>query len=133
SGPYDFIGNGNVRYFAEQEGVSGRINWDLGGVSLTSTTAYRWFFTESRDYDSDTTPATLSHIGNTERGTNFTQELQLNSSGEGPLTWVLGGFYLQQKAQYDPLQVQSAVALTTITAQQVTEAVAGFADATYAF
>lgn len=131
SGPYDFIGNGDVGYLAEQEGLSARIKWDLGAVSLTSTTAHRWFYTESINYDSDTTPALLSQIGNTERGTNFTQELQLNSNGDGPFTWVLGGFYLRQEAEYDPLRVQSATATTLITAQQVTEALAAFADATY--
>ncbi len=132
-GPYDYIGNGDARYFAEQEGISARIRWDLGGVQLISTTANRWFYTESVNYDSDTTPALLTQIGNTEVGTNFTQELQLNSAGSGPFTWVVGGFYLRQGAQYAPLIIQSPAGTTTITAQQVTQAYAAFADASYDF
>jgi iron complex outermembrane receptor protein len=135
--PYDFIGNGdgtgNVGYLARQEGLSARIRWDLGPVNLISTTAYRWFFTHAIEYDSDTTPRLLAHINNLEEGTNFTQELQLNSSGSGPFTWVVGGFYLRQDAEYDPLIVRSPLGATTITAQQVTQAYAGFADASYNF
>jgi len=130
-GPYDVIGDTVPGYLARQEGVSARIRWDAGPVTLVSTTANRWFYTESIDYDSDTTPALLSRIGNTERGTNFTEELILNSNGTGPFTWVLGGFYLRQDADYDPLNVRSPAGLTVITAQQVTEAYAGFVDGTY--
>jgi iron complex outermembrane receptor protein len=136
-GPYDFIGNGDgtghVGYIARQEGLSGRVRWDTGPVEIISTTAYRWFYTHAIDYDSDTTPATLASINNLEEGTNFTQELQLNSSGTGPFTWVVGAFYLRQDADYAPLLVRSPAGLTTITAQQVTQAYAGFADASYNF
>jgi iron complex outermembrane receptor protein len=128
---YDFIGDSSPRYLARQEGVSARIRWDAGSFTLTSTTANRWFYTESIDYDSDTTPFLLSRIGNTERGTNFTQEVVLSSNGTGAFSWVVGAFYLRQDADYDPLLIRSPAGLTTITAQQVTEAYAGFVDGTY--
>jgi iron complex outermembrane receptor protein len=132
-GPYDFIGDSRPRYLAEQEGISARIRWDAGPFTLTSTTANRWFYTESIDYDSDTTPFLYSRIGNTEVGTNFTQEVVLNSNGDGAFSWVVGAFYLRQDADYDPLNILSPAGLTTITAQQVTQAYAGFVDGTYRF
>jgi iron complex outermembrane recepter protein len=133
TGPYDYIGNENVNYLVEQQGVSGRINWDLGSVALTSTTAFRHYENHSVDYDSDTTPIRYSQINNNDVGDNFTQELLLNSDGSDKFSWVLGGFYLRQDGELDPLLVRSAAGLTTIAVQQVTEAYAGFADATVKF
>jgi iron complex outermembrane receptor protein len=131
TGPYTFIGGSSPGGRAGQEGISARIRWDAGPFVLTSTTANRWFYTRSIDYDSDTTPFLYSEINNAEIGTNFTQELVLNSNGTGPFSWVVGAFYLRQDADYDPLTVRSPAGLTTITAQQVTQAYAVFADGTY--
>jgi iron complex outermembrane receptor protein len=131
TGPYTTIGNSDPGYLVRQDGLSGRIRWDIGPATLTSTTAYRWYYNQSINYDSDTTPALLSEIGNTDVGTEFTQEVLLNSSGSGAFTWVIGGFYLRQDGEYDPLRVRSGAVTTIITAQQVTQAYAGFADATY--
>jgi iron complex outermembrane receptor protein len=131
TGPYTLIAGTDAGYLVRQDGLSARVRWDLGSVNLTSTTAYRWYYNQSINYDSDTTPALLSEIGNTDTGTNFTQEVQLSSGGTGPLNWVIGGFYLRQDAEYDPLRVRSGATTTIITAQQVTQAYAAFADATY--
>ena len=131
TGPYDFIGNEHVGYETGQYGFSGRINWDLGSVALTSTTAWRHYLSRSYYYDSDTTPARLSAINNTDTGHNFTQEVLLASEGSHRFNWVLGGFYLRQDGQLDPLIVLSGpVTITRIEAQQITEASAVFGDGT---
>jgi iron complex outermembrane receptor protein len=130
TGPRDYIGNEQVGYLVEQQGISGKIDWDLGGVKLTSTTAYRHYENHSVDYDSDTTPARLSQINNNDVGNNFTQELLLNSASSDTFNWVVGAFYLQQNGKLDPLYVRSAAGLTTIAVHQITDAYAAFADAT---
>ena len=104
-GPYDFIGNEHVRYVTGQYGGSGRVVWDLGGVSLTSTTAMRHYLSRSFVYDSDTTPSRFVAISNRDVGENFTQEVLLSSTGQGAFTWVVGGFYLRQDGKLDPLQI----------------------------
>jgi iron complex outermembrane recepter protein len=133
TGPYDYIGNENLDYLIEQQGVSGKIAWDLGRAVLTSTTALRHYENHSVDYDSDTTPARFTAINNNDVGDNFTQELLLNSDNSSNFSWVLGAFYLRQDGKLDPLLVRSAAANTIIDVQQLTEAYAGFADATIKF
>lgn len=128
--PYGYIGNEKVGYHVVQQGVSGKIDWDLGGVSLTSTTAYRHYENHSIDYDSDTTPARLSQINNNDVGENFTQEILLNSAKNDTFNWVIGGFYMKQDGRLDPLYVRSGTTLTTIAVHQITDAYAAFADAT---
>ena len=77
-------------------GVSAQIDHDLGFANLTSITAYRnneTFF----DSDSDFTTLEILETVSTENkiGT-FTQELRLTSNGEGPLSWMLGGFLFDE-------------------------------------
>jgi len=129
TGPYDFIGNEHVGYLTGQYGGSGRINWDLGGVTVTSTTAWRHYLSRSLVYDSDTTPFRYVAISNRDVGSNFTQEVLINSAGTGPFTWVIGGFYLRQDGKLDPLETLTP-GVTDTYVQQVTNAFAGFADAT---
>ncbi len=128
-GPYDFIGNEHVRYLTGQYGASGRINWDLGGIAVTSTTAWRHYLSRSVVYDSDTTPTRFVAISNRDVGSNFTQEVLVNSTGKGAFTWVVGGFYLRQDGKLAPLETLTP-GVTDTTVQQLTEAFAGFADAT---
>ncbi|MCW3848480.1 TonB-dependent receptor [Sphingomonas sp. LB-2] len=87
------------RFYGEQVkdyGGSAEINWDLGGVNLTSITAYRqWRATRAQDID-------FSGIDRAYRdgyktGLNdFTQEIRLQGSA-GVLDWLVGGFYLNEK------------------------------------
>ena len=129
---YDFIGDSrNVGFVADQDGVSARLRWEVGPVELISTTAHRWFRSMSTRFDSDSTPLLFAQISQTERGRALTQEVQLNSTGKGPFTWVVGGFYMRQSAAYAPLRIVSPAGTTLITAQQVTKAYAGFVDASY--
>jgi iron complex outermembrane receptor protein len=128
-GPYDFIGNEHVGYRTGQYGASGRINWDLGGVAVTSTTAWRHYLSRSYVYDSDTTPTRFVAISNRDVGSNLTQEVLVNSTGKGAFTWVVGGFYLRQDGKLAPLETLTP-GVTDTYVQQLTEAFAGFADAT---
>ena len=130
TGPYDYIGNENTRYINGQWGVSGKAQLDLGAVSISSTTAFRHYLSHSIFYDSDTTPARLAAISNRDVGSNFTQELLLSSKGTSNFSWVIGGFYLRQNGKLDPLAIASGATTNIISVQQITSALAGFADGT---
>lgn len=80
-------------------GLSGEINYDLGGAKLTSITAYRDY--KSRDYgDYDYNRADLIYRDpNTYREfKTFTQELRLQGEAfSGKLDWLVGGYYSNEK------------------------------------
>jgi len=81
-------------------GLSGKIEYDMGGVTLTSITAYNESHGSSRGdidggvagdgpgfipFSSDTTDSIDLH--------QTTQEVRLASNGDGPISWQVGGFY----------------------------------------
>ena len=74
------------------KGVSGQIDYDFSGAKLTSITAYRDQL-DSGSQDVDFTGADLSYRSDRTRYKTFTQELRLASSGKGPFSWLIGGFY----------------------------------------
>jgi iron complex outermembrane receptor protein len=72
--------------------LSGRIDYDLGGATITSITAYRDLF-QPIAVDTDSTPRKIySHNENRSGGTQFSQELRVNGHS-GILDYTLGGFY----------------------------------------
>ena len=81
-------------------GFSGQIDYDFGGVKLTSITAYRDY---KSDQGSDTDYSTVDLLyraadGNSSRQfKTFTQELRLNGTlFNGKLDWLVGGFYANE-------------------------------------
>ena len=86
----------------ENYGFSGQADWNLSDtLALTSITAYRRVETDTNQ-DSDFTSADL--IGNNENQTSiktFTQELRVASSFDGPLNFLIGGFYFNEKIGID--------------------------------
>lgn len=82
---------------ARQWGVSGTIDHDFGGVTLKSITAYRHSELESF-FDPDGTTVRQLVIDNFQLDKQFTQEINLISDGGGPFQWVLGAYYMHDKA-----------------------------------
>lgn len=78
-------------------GASGQIDYDFGGLTVTSITSYR--MTELRaNQDVDFTSAALAtgaNIGQADIDT-FTQELRLTSDFDGPVNFLLGGYYFDE-------------------------------------
>ena len=78
-------------------GLSMHVDYDLGFAEVTSITAYR-------DNDSfnvgdvDFTTAVLVEEFRDNRLKTFTQELRLTSTGDGPFSWLIGGFYFNEDA-----------------------------------
>ena len=82
-------------------GVSGQIDWDFGGVNLTSITAYRDYYNTQ---GSDTDYGSVDILYNADDGNNrrgfktFTQEVRLQGSlFDDKLDWLIGGFYANEK------------------------------------
>lgn len=91
-GPYlvenDFVPEGKVK----ENAISLEANFDLGGVSLKSISSY----TEFRNFigaDGDASGVPFERLWNDERNESITQEIQLSSNSDGPLQWLLGGYY----------------------------------------
>lgn len=81
-------------------GVSGQADYELGAVTLTSITAYRDTKLDANQ-DVDFTSARLAtgaNIGQVSLKT-FTQELRLASDFDGPLNFLVGGYYFNEKAR----------------------------------
>ena len=78
-------------------GGSAQVDYDLGAFSLTSITAYRGVDSFS-DQDSDFTAADLlrKNANDTEIRT-FTQEFRVASDFDGPVNFLLGGYYFNEK------------------------------------
>jgi iron complex outermembrane recepter protein len=75
-------------------GFSGQIDWDLtDSLSLTSISAYR-AVRSFTNQDSDFTGADLIGDNRADTAINtYTQELRIASNFDGPLNFLLGGFY----------------------------------------
>jgi iron complex outermembrane receptor protein len=78
------------------KGISGQIDWNLGFAKLTSITAYR-DTTNQTSLDVDFTGADISNLTSSARSKDFTQEFRLTSTGDGPFSWLVGGFYQDEK------------------------------------
>ena len=121
-------------------GVAATLNVGLGGLTLTSISAYDHFTrNEFNDYDgaaqSDSNAQNVSDIK------AFSQEVRLaDQNGADGLTWILGGYYSKDKVLEDYRfympdsffgNVLGIKALNT-RYRQKTESLAGFAHAEFA-
>jgi outer membrane receptor protein involved in Fe transport len=82
-------------------GISGQLDWNLGGVNLTSITAYRDYYNEQ---GSDTDYGSVDILYNASNGNDrrafrtFTQELRLQGSlFDDRVDWLVGGFFANEK------------------------------------
>lgn len=113
-----------------------KIEHDFGGVSLTSTSAYRegnLFLTRDLDYSEINSANLLLE----QRDRQFSQELQLSSTGSSRLKWTAGLFYFYLKSEYRPLVVDLADfpfagIVYTSNEAQTGKSYAGYGQATYA-
>ena len=74
------------------KGISGQIDYDLGFAKATSITAFRDQL-DANAQDIDDTGADSSNNTARTRIKTFTQEFRLASNGDGPFSYLIGGFY----------------------------------------
>lgn len=111
-------------------GVNSTLRAELGEVTLVSMTQYRHYDSDN-DLDADASsadnlpaqiypgagrqnPAFYFHSP-TDMPYFFTQELQLLSNGDGPFSWIVGGFGQISEERYKPLAFRIAADPATPT------------------
>lgn len=85
---------------SENYGFSGQIDWEVGALTVTSITAYR----ELRNFfnqDIDFTSADLSVETRDQSVDTFTQEIRITSDFDGPINFLLGGYYFDESIAQD--------------------------------
>jgi outer membrane receptor protein involved in Fe transport len=127
--------------------VSSAIDYDFGGATLTSITSYQSMNARFRQ---DASPVYVPLLGlfgfsfgavgvEQERRTKkFTQEVRLTSNGSGPIDWMVGGFYTDEKSGNMQLIVPYAldgsiapINLATISIPSRYRELAGFGNLTW--
>lgn len=94
---YDVYNNFLSSNEIENYGGSAQIDYDLGNLALTSITAYRKVKALTNQ-DSDFTGADLIGENSQDLGIDtFTQELRITSDFDGPINFLLGGYYFNEK------------------------------------
>lgn len=93
---YDVYNNKTSDNNIDNYGGSLQIDYEMGPLALTSITAYREVQSDT-DQDSDFTSADLigSYVQSSGIDT-FTQELRLASDFDGPLNFLIGGYYFDE-------------------------------------
>ncbi len=81
-------------------GGSVQVDWDRGPIGITSITAYREL-KNFVDQDVDFTSADIVREVRDQRVNTFTQELRVASDFDGPLNFLLGGFYFNETVKQD--------------------------------
>lgn len=80
----------------ENWGASGQVDYDFGPLTFTSITAYRRL-NALTNQDSDFTSADLIGVNAQDQGIRtFTQELRAATNMDGPLNFLIGGFYFNE-------------------------------------
>ena len=117
-------------------GGSITINRELGFADLKSITAFRDSKNEFAFINVPTT-VVIQRLKTNESARQFTEELQLVSPSNRPLTWAIGVFYISARARATTAvtnygSAAAVYASTAAPAAQRTESIAAYAQATYA-
>lgn len=85
----------------ENTGISMEVDWTRGDLQFQSITAFRQQDLEF-DYDADFTSADLvPENRNLQDIDTFTQEFRVSYDGDGPWSWLVGAYLLDEEVAYD--------------------------------
>ncbi len=97
AGPYSILYDYPARNRVKAKNFSATINFDItDNVRLRSITGYNDFFFSNRA-DGDGGPIPFSEFYAVNVAKTFTQELQLQSTGNSPFQYTVGGYYMNDK------------------------------------
>ena len=117
----------------KQDSVSLTARLALGGVDLTSITAYddTYLFTYA---DVDGSALNVSSLPTDYYSKSWVQELYATSNNDGPLEWIVGGTYFWRDSGTYRSQVLSGNNIASDSSgQQITKAIAVYAQGKYSF
>ena len=96
-GPYTVLNDAPSKQRIKSTQISAIINYDIGdSIRLRSITGYN-DFDAVRSTDNDGTPANYGIGYFLTKNKAFSQELQIQSTGTGPLSYTVGGYYLNDE------------------------------------
>ncbi len=88
----------NYNFNSKDYGLSAEVNWDLGGASFTSITAYRNNKINNQQDGDFTNLDLVTTTDRQQQFKTFTQEVRLQGKAFGDrLDWLVGGFYADEK------------------------------------
>ena len=129
SDPFKGDWNHPAPYDVDRWNATLHVTDDLGWATLTSVTGYIGF---RRGFyiDADATPYVDSEFDQNDKVNQFSQEVRLDGTAAGGVTWLVGADYAWDHVQtYSPGYLGDLFGLDTlITADQVTHYAAGFAQ-----
>jgi iron complex outermembrane receptor protein len=140
SGPKVFFADAPSYWKMTQRGADIKLRIPSTYFDFVSLTGYQDFKTTSI-LDFDGTDAPIAFFGSPQPTQTFTQEFQFISNGNGPLQWVGGLYYIDNKSGFDPLTVPAGAEppLTVagpnelITANTRSQSPAAYAQGNYKF
>jgi iron complex outermembrane receptor protein len=116
----------------KQRGLSLQTDVALQPFDIVSITAYRKTIQDGA-VDSDGTAANLIFFNQSSRISDFMEEVRLVSRPDSAVQWIVGGFYYDSSAKYDPLIIRGGGGTPpffTLFTEENTKAYAGFVDVT---
>lgn len=132
-GFYDSTLNFEPFGITERHGGSANLVHSTDFADLISITSY-YKTTNQYFLDQDATAVPIVDVIVNSTVKTLTQEFQIASNGDGPLTWLLGFYYLDSSGDFDPLVIGGFAAaplpFQNIFTTQETESYAGFGQAT---
>ncbi len=112
---------------------NGTLTYDLGGVQILSSTS--WMDTTRHNVGAAQKISGIeTFLDDSIDSTSFTQELRVSSKDAGPLHWVLGGFYTNEKLNRDlevTLYYGGVVLDSPSITDQTSETLSAFGDVSY--
>ena len=130
--PLYYPGNVIIQQRVQQHQLSANLSYDFGPVIAKSITGYT-DFAAFRNADNDFSPRVLNKDFQDDHLHTFSQELQLASSGENRLNWIVGAFYMRDnifKADFYSLSETNPNGVA-INAHPKITSYAGFAQTSY--
>lgn len=138
---YDYNQDLNSKMTGKVWGVSGRVEHEFEFGTLVAISAYR-NLNQDTSMDIDLGPTFFQHAFFESYGKSFSQEIQLLSPDSSEIDWIVGAFYFDRKAAFDPVRQEGAILqmvppplppLSALEAynKQKTTSYALFAQATY--
>ncbi|HVY83671.1 MAG TPA: TonB-dependent receptor [Caulobacterales bacterium] len=119
------------------DGATARMSYDFGGAELISVTGWRKVAVSGlNDSDGLATMPRQGYNQNHDTSREYSQELRLQSTGAGPLSWIVGLYAFDEHQFYldDIFNLRFSVATNTrtrYTGTIDTKSYAAFGDATY--
>lgn len=93
AGPYSIARDTDFQLDTEQKTLDFEANYDFGAAAVKLLIGYADFRTfRTADADLSIFPSGFEYQD--DRAKTFTQELQINSVGDGPFQWTIGAFHL---------------------------------------